>query len=130
MSVPSDRSRCRIHGYKTEATEDWAKDFVDPNATREKKENLLTKHDDDDERSSPAYSTGSRSSSSLENCPELMLAMEGVKYIAECAKQEEDTEKVKEDWKFVAMVMDRMFLWIFTVVVIGKPDIYGGFYRY
>ena len=72
---------------------------------------------------------GSRSSSSLENCPELMLAIEGVKYIAECAKQEEDMEKVKEDWKFVAMVMDRMFLWIFTVAVIGKQDIYGGCYR-
>ena len=109
------------------ATEDWAKDFVAPNSTRENKENLLTKHSDDDERSSPAYS--SRSSSALENCPELIRAMEGVKYIAECAKQEEDTEKVKEDWKFVAMVMDRMFLWIFTVAVIGKQDIYGGCYR-
>eukprot|EP00090_Calanus_glacialis_P003422 TRINITY_DN12536_c0_g1_i1.p1 TRINITY_DN12536_c0_g1~~TRINITY_DN12536_c0_g1_i1.p1 ORF type:complete len:457 (-),score=107.08 TRINITY_DN12536_c0_g1_i1:430-1767(-) len=116
VRAPSDRSRCRIHGYKTESTEDWAKNFVDPIATRENKENLLTKHSDDDERSSPAYS--SRSSSALENCPELIRAMEGVKYIAECAKQEEDTEKVKEDWKFVAMVMDRMFLWIFTVAVI------------
>ena len=47
----------------------------------------------------------------------------------ECAKQEEDREKVKDDWKFVAMVMDRMFLWIFTVAVIGKQDIYGGGYR-
>ena len=97
------------------ATEDWAKDFVAPNSTRENKENLLTKHSDDDERSSPAYSMGSRSPSALENCPELIRAMEGVKYIAECAKQEEDTEKVKEDWKFVAMDV--------------SVDIYGGGYR-
>ena len=27
--------------------------------------------------------------------------------------------KVKDDWKFVAMVMDRMFLWIFTLAVLG-----------
>ena len=26
---------------------------------------------------------------------------------------------MKDDWKFVAMVMDRMFLWIFTLAVIG-----------
>ena len=122
MSVPSDRSQCRIHGYKKGATEDWANDFVDPNTARENKEKLLTKHSDVDKRSSPAYSMGRRSYSALENCPEL-------KYIAECAKQEEDKEKVKEDWKFVAMVMDRMFLWIFTVAVIGKQDIYGGCYR-
>ena len=28
--------------------------------------------------------------------------------------------KVKDDWKFVAMVMDRMFLWIFTLAVFGN----------
>ena len=27
---------------------------------------------------------------------------------------------MKDDWKFVAMVMDRMFLWIFTLAVFGN----------
>ena len=32
--------------------------------------------------------------------------------------------QVKEDWKYVAMVMDRLFLWIFTVaVLVGSAGI-------
>lgn len=32
--------------------------------------------------------------------------------------------QVKEDWKFVAMVLDRLFLWIFTIsVFVGTAGI-------
>jgi len=51
-------------------------------------------------------------------CPELIRAVEGVRYIAEVTRREEDSNKVKEDWKYVAMVLDRLFLWIFTIAVI------------
>ena len=58
-------------------------------------------------------------------CPELVRAVEGVKYIAEVTRIMEDSNKVKEDWKYVAMVLDRLFLWIFTIAVIGKTDRIG-----
>ena len=45
--------------------------------------------------------------------------MESVRYMAECTKEEEESDKVREDWKFVAMVLDRLFLWIFSVAVVG-----------
>jgi hypothetical protein len=38
---------------------------------------------------------------------------------AQVTRREEDSNKVKEDWKYVAMVLDRLFLWIFTIAVIG-----------
>ena len=37
-----------------------------------------------------------------------------------CFRRAEDSNKVKEDWKYVAMVLDRLFLWIFTIAVVGK----------
>ncbi|KAL0271137.1 UNVERIFIED_CONTAM: hypothetical protein PYX00_008329 [Menopon gallinae] len=41
-----------------------------------------------------------------------------VRFIAEHTKMLEDSTKVKEDWKYVAMVLDRLFLWIFTLAVL------------
>merc|ERR1719471_1010441 len=40
-----------------------------------------------------------------------------VSFIAEHTKAREEATKIKEDWKYVAMVLDRLFLWIFTLAV-------------
>ncbi|XP_067621060.1 acetylcholine receptor subunit alpha-like [Eurosta solidaginis] len=40
-------------------------------------------------------------------------------FIAEHTKLLENSTKVKEDWKYVAMVLDRLFLWIFTLAVLA-----------
>ncbi|XP_017794848.1 PREDICTED: acetylcholine receptor subunit alpha-like isoform X1 [Habropoda laboriosa] len=58
------------------------------------------------------------------HCPELYKAIEGIRFIADHTKREEDSTRVKEDWKYVAMVLDRLFLWIFTLaVVVGSAGI-------
>lgn len=63
-------------------------------------------------------------SSSPDRCPELSRAIQSVRYMAELTKEEEESNKVKEDWKFVAMVLDRLFLWIFSIaVVVGTAGI-------
>ncbi|CAD0255872.1 unnamed protein product [Spodoptera exigua] len=57
-------------------------------------------------------------------CPELNKAIDGINYIAEQTRKEEESTRVKEDWKYVAMVLDRLFLWIFTLaVVVGSAGI-------
>ncbi|CAJ1053000.1 neuronal acetylcholine receptor subunit beta-2-like [Xyrichtys novacula] len=56
---------------------------------------------------------------------DLQEAVEGVKYITEQMKTEEGNEGVIEDWKYVAMVIDRLFLWIFILVsVVGTLGLF------
>ncbi|XP_041641320.1 neuronal acetylcholine receptor subunit beta-2-like [Cheilinus undulatus] len=56
---------------------------------------------------------------------DLEEAVDGVRYIAEHMRTEEDHDKVIEDWKYVAMVIDRLFLWIFILVsVVGTLGLF------
>ncbi|XP_026218986.1 neuronal acetylcholine receptor subunit alpha-2-like [Anabas testudineus] len=48
--------------------------------------------------------------------PAVMSALEGVMYIAEHLRTDDADFSVKEDWKYVAMVVDRIFLWMFIIV--------------
>ncbi|KAG9352991.1 hypothetical protein JZ751_017567 [Albula glossodonta] len=50
--------------------------------------------------------------------PSMKLAIEGVQYIADHLRAEDADFSVKEDWKYVAMVIDRIFLWMFIIVCI------------
>ncbi|XP_020496979.1 neuronal acetylcholine receptor subunit beta-2-like [Labrus bergylta] len=56
---------------------------------------------------------------------DLEEAVDGVRYIAEHMKTEDDNEGVIQDWKYVAMVIDRLFLWIFILVcVVGTLGLF------
>ncbi|XP_008325889.1 acetylcholine receptor subunit beta [Cynoglossus semilaevis] len=46
---------------------------------------------------------------------DLKSAIDAITYIAEALQAEKDYEAMKEDWQYVAMVVDRMFLLIFVV---------------
>nr|XP_032825868.1 neuronal acetylcholine receptor subunit alpha-2-like isoform X4 [Petromyzon marinus] len=48
----------------------------------------------------------------------LWQAMEGVCYVADELRAGDADYAVKEDWKYVAMVIDRIFLWVFVLVCI------------
>uniref|UniRef100_A0A3B3YV31 Cholinergic receptor, nicotinic, alpha 2b (neuronal) n=1 Tax=Poecilia mexicana TaxID=48701 RepID=A0A3B3YV31_9TELE len=48
--------------------------------------------------------------------PSVIRALQGVHYIADHLRAEDADFSVKEDWKYVAMVIDRIFLWMFIIV--------------
>uniref|UniRef100_A0A4W4GC39 Cholinergic receptor, nicotinic, beta 4 (neuronal) n=1 Tax=Electrophorus electricus TaxID=8005 RepID=A0A4W4GC39_ELEEL len=52
-------------------------------------------------------------------------AVDGVRYVADHMMGSDDDQSVIEDWKYVAMVVDRMFLWIFVIVcVVGTLGLF------
>ncbi|XP_026886630.2 neuronal acetylcholine receptor subunit beta-2 [Electrophorus electricus] len=51
-------------------------------------------------------------------CSGIEEAVDGVRFIANHMKSEDDDRSVSEDWKYVAMVIDRLFLWIFVFVCV------------
>uniref|UniRef100_A0A3B3CME3 Cholinergic receptor nicotinic alpha 6 subunit n=1 Tax=Oryzias melastigma TaxID=30732 RepID=A0A3B3CME3_ORYME len=57
--------------------------------------------------------------------PEVKQAIESVKYIAENLRTRNKAKEVEDDWKYVAMVIDRIFLWVFvTVCVLGTVGLF------
>nr|XP_036880435.1 neuronal acetylcholine receptor subunit alpha-2 [Manis javanica] len=48
--------------------------------------------------------------------PRMQKALEGMHYIADHLRAEDADSSVKEDWKYMAMVIDRIFLWLFIIV--------------
>lgn len=57
--------------------------------------------------------------------PQVQEAMEGVSFIAGHMKSDDEDQSIIEDWKYVAMVVDRLFLWIFIIVcVVGTVGLF------
>ncbi|KFZ60678.1 hypothetical protein N321_07882, partial [Antrostomus carolinensis] len=57
--------------------------------------------------------------------PEVQEAIDGVSFIAEHMRNDDNDQSVIEDWKYVAMVVDRLFLWIFVLVcVLGTVGLF------
>uniref|UniRef100_A0A8C5KF05 Neuronal acetylcholine receptor subunit beta-4 n=1 Tax=Jaculus jaculus TaxID=51337 RepID=A0A8C5KF05_JACJA len=69
-------------------------------------------------RSAPGLPRDVRLRSSGRLRQDLREALEGVSFIAQHLKRDDQDQSVIEDWKFVAMVVDRLFLWVFVIVCI------------
>uniref|UniRef100_A0A915KMK9 Neurotransmitter-gated ion-channel transmembrane domain-containing protein n=1 Tax=Romanomermis culicivorax TaxID=13658 RepID=A0A915KMK9_ROMCU len=48
-----------------------------------------------------------------------LRSIEAIDYITEHLKQDEEYKQIRDDWKYVAMVIDRLLLYIFLGVTLG-----------
>ena len=72
------------------------------------------------------------SASSHRFSPEVEMALKGVQFIAQHIRNNDKDNEVMEDWKYIAMVLDRLFLWLFTMtcflgsggIILRAPSLY------
>ncbi|XP_056134059.1 neuronal acetylcholine receptor subunit beta-4 [Lampris incognitus] len=66
-----------------------------------------------------------RQRSSSDWAADFQEAVNGVRFVADHMMGDDDDQSIIEDWKYVAMVVDRMFLWIFVIVcVVGTLGLF------
>ena len=64
--------------------------------------------------------------------PEVEKALIGVQFIAQHIRDNDKDNEVMEDWKYMAMVLDKLFLWLFTLtclfgtcfIILRAPSLY------
>ncbi|XP_064607591.1 acetylcholine receptor subunit alpha-like 1 isoform X2 [Liolophura sinensis] len=91
-------------------------DLREPSPIPEIRNATLSRHrksDSDEERDDDGTYTKLRQVQRYP--PEVDEALKGVVFIFDRMKKDDEEEEEKRDWKYVAMVMDRLFLYIFTL---------------
>ncbi|VDL73693.1 unnamed protein product [Nippostrongylus brasiliensis] len=51
--------------------------------------------------------------------PEALLAIDAIEYITEHLRRDEEYKMYRDDWKYVAMILDRLLLYIFFGITLG-----------
>jgi len=65
------------------------------------------------------FDSGFRDSGQLEQEPHLEKAINAVRFVAQHVKNQDRYNKVADDWKYVAMVLDRILLWLFSFACVA-----------
>jgi len=65
------------------------------------------------------YDSGLRDSGQMEQEPHLEKAINSVRFVAQHVKNQDRYNKVADDWKYVAMVLDRILLCCFSFACVA-----------
>ncbi|KAI4880287.1 hypothetical protein NFI96_030724 [Prochilodus magdalenae] len=97
-----------------------------PSQERRKNHSLTQDFDISDISGKPVPTSVNFQSPIIKN-PDVRSAIEGVKYIAETMRGDEESNNAAEEWKFVAMVLDHILLCVFMAVcIIGTVGVFAG----
>ncbi|KAH1021251.1 hypothetical protein HUJ04_010788 [Dendroctonus ponderosae] len=123
-SIPEYDDRQPPRGYLTAEVElNMGEPFTsDFKITTEDPSCVLQNADPDDSNKMKAHSSMGDSSTNVTPkslSANVLAALEGVRFIAQHIRDADKNNEVIEDWKFVSMVLDRFFLWVFTIACIG-----------
>ncbi|GJQ74882.1 nAChRa8 [Trypoxylus dichotomus] len=80
---------------------------------------VLQSQDQDDKMKAHSSMTCSSNVTPKSLSSNVLAALEGVRFIAQHIRDADKDNEIVEDWKFVSMVLDRFFLWVFTLACIG-----------
>ncbi|RZB58814.1 Neur chan memb domain containing protein, partial [Asbolus verrucosus] len=80
---------------------------------------VLQNPDDDSKMKAHSSMTGSSNITPRSLSANVLSALQGVRFIAQHIRDADKDNEIVEDWKFVSMVLDRFFLWVFTLACIG-----------
>uniref|UniRef100_A0A8D2IRG5 Cholinergic receptor nicotinic alpha 6 subunit n=2 Tax=Varanus komodoensis TaxID=61221 RepID=A0A8D2IRG5_VARKO len=70
------------------------------------------------EKRRPSHQTAKWVAEQIECSPEVKEVISNVHFIAENMRSQNETKEVENDWKYVAMVIDRVFLWVFIILCV------------
>ncbi|XP_053556125.1 neuronal acetylcholine receptor subunit alpha-6, partial [Bombina bombina] len=60
-----------------------------------------------------------------ESSPQLKEVVDSIQFMAENIKEHNERKEEEDDWKYVAMVIDRVFLWVFIILcVLGTTGLF------
>uniref|UniRef100_A0A0K0FIA8 Acetylcholine receptor subunit beta-type acr-3 (inferred by orthology to a C. elegans protein) n=1 Tax=Strongyloides venezuelensis TaxID=75913 RepID=A0A0K0FIA8_STRVS len=90
----------------------------DDSLFRSRSVNLVKRFDTTDDDNTARMRYGSEDIQSMLS-EEALKAMTAVEYITEHLKQDNQYKKIREEWKYVAMVIDRILLYVFFSVTLG-----------
>lgn len=80
---------------------------------------VLQNPDQDEKMKAHSSMTFSKNMTPRSLSQNVLEALQGVRFIAQHIRDADKDKEIIEDWKFISMVLDRFFLWVFTIACIG-----------
>ncbi|XP_018335066.1 acetylcholine receptor subunit beta-like 2 [Agrilus planipennis] len=135
-SIPEYDDTLPPRGFTTADMEIYQSGISDPFTTDFKvttmEPSFVLQNQDQDDLKMKAHTSHSTTYTPKVLSPNVLQALQGVRFIAQHIRDADKDNEIVEDWKFVSMVLDRFFLWVYTIacfvgtagIIMQAPSLY------